>query len=105
MSNTERTFIMVKPDGVQRHMVHNVMEQFEKRGYKLVAAKFMMASKSLLEQHYADLSAKVFFSGLVEFMSSGPVMAMVWEGTCRFKTVIRKRKKICFFYKTKNQEK
>uniref|UniRef100_A0A1L8EIF7 Nucleoside diphosphate kinase n=2 Tax=Haematobia irritans TaxID=7368 RepID=A0A1L8EIF7_HAEIR len=86
MSNTERTFIMVKPDGVQRGLVGKIIERFEQKGFKLVAMKFMWASKELLEQHYADLSARPFFPGLVSYMSSGPVVPMVWEGLNVVKT-------------------
>ncbi|XP_073833882.1 nucleoside diphosphate kinase [Musca autumnalis] len=84
--NTERTFIMVKPDGVQRGLVGKIIERFEQKGFKLVAMKFMWASKELLEKHYADLSARPFFPGLVNYMSSGPVVPMVWEGLNVVKT-------------------
>merc|ERR1712002_726599 len=77
---TERTFIMIKPDGVARNLVAKIIERFEQRGYKLVAMKFMQADTDLLKQHYADLSAKPFFDGLVKHISSGPVIPMVWEG-------------------------
>jgi nucleoside-diphosphate kinase len=80
MSNQERTFIMVKPDGVHRGLVGEIIKRFEQRGYKLVGLKFMQASQELLEKHYADLSSKPFFPGLVKYMSSGPVCPMVWEG-------------------------
>jgi len=77
----ERTFIMVKPDGVQRGLVGEIIDRFETRGgLKLVAMKFMQASVELLKQHYADLSAKPFFKGMVEYMASSPVVPMVWEG-------------------------
>nr|ABO26651.1 nucleoside diphosphate kinase B [Haliotis discus discus] len=76
----ERTFIAVKPDGVQRGLVGEIMKRFENRGYKLVACKMMTASKEHLEKHYSDLSTKPFFAGLVKYMGSGPVVAMVWEG-------------------------
>jgi len=77
----ERTFIMVKPDGVQRGLDGEVINRFEKRGYKLVAMKFMQASKEHLQNHYSDLAGRPFFNGLIEYMSSGPVVPMVWEGT------------------------
>ncbi|KAK6172635.1 hypothetical protein SNE40_016251 [Patella caerulea] len=77
---TERTFIAVKPDGVQRGLVGDIIARFEKRGYKLVALKMEQATEEHLKKHYADLSAKPFFAGLVKFMSSGPLVAMVWEG-------------------------
>merc|ERR1712183_759754 len=77
---TERTFIMIKPDGVARNLVAKIIERFEQRGYKLVAMKFMQASTDLLNQHYADLSSKPFFPSLVKHIASGPVVPMVWEG-------------------------
>ena len=76
----ERTFIMIKPDGVARGLVAKIIKRFEQRGYKLVAMKYMQASEELLKQHYADLSGKPFFPKLVEFIGSGPVVPMVWEG-------------------------
>ena len=71
---------MLKPDAVQRGLIGEIMERFESRGFKLVACKFMLASKELLTTHYADLSKKGFFSELIRYMSSGPVVPMVWEG-------------------------
>merc|ERR1712026_647725 len=76
----ERTFVMVKPDGVERGLVAKIIKRFEQRGYKLVAMKFMKADEALLKQHYGDLAGKPFFSGLVKFIGSGPVVPMVWEG-------------------------
>jgi len=76
----ERTFIMLKPDAVQRGLVGEIIDRFESRGFKLVACKFMLASKDLLTTHYSDLSKKGFFSELIRYMSSGPVVPMVWEG-------------------------
>ena len=76
----ERTFIMVKPDGVKRGLVAKIIKRFEQRGYKLVAMKFMKASEELLEQHYGDLKGKSFYKGLISFIGSGPVVPMVWEG-------------------------
>lgn len=80
MTNSERTFIMIKPDAVQRGLVGNIMKRFEQKGLKLVGLKFHLATVSLLEEHYADLSKKTFFPSLVRYMASGPVLAMVWEG-------------------------
>ena len=77
---SERTFIMIKPDGVTRNLTADIIKRFEQRGYKLVAMKFMKASEDLLKRHYADLSAKPFFAGLVKHIGSGPVVPMVWEG-------------------------
>lgn len=80
MATQERTFIMIKPDGVERGLVAKIIKRFEQRGYKMVAMKFMQAQPDLLKQHYGDLSAKPFFDGLVKFIGSGPVVPMVWEG-------------------------
>lgn len=76
----ERTFIMIKPDGVKRGLVADIIKRFEQRGYKLVAMKMMQPDTDLLNEHYADLKAKPFFPGLVRHITSGPVVAMVWEG-------------------------
>jgi len=79
-TSAERTFIAVKPDGVQRGLIGDVIGRFEQKGYKLVAIKVIRPTKDFASQHYADLKTKPFFGGLVEFFSSGPVVAMVWEG-------------------------
>ena len=80
MVSRERTYIMIKPDGVQRGLIGPIVTRFEQRGFKLVAMKLVTPGKEHLEQHYADLSSKGFFAGLIEYMNSGPVCAMVWEG-------------------------
>merc|ERR1712190_55286 len=84
--NRERTFIMLKPDAVQRGLVGEIIKRFEQKGFKLVAMKMMHASEELLKEHYADLSSKAFFPGLVKYMGSGPVVPMVWEGLNVVKT-------------------
>jgi nucleoside-diphosphate kinase len=76
----ERTFLAVKPDGVQRGLVGEVIHRFEAKGFTLVGLKFLQVSRELAEQHYAEHKEKPFFSGLVDFITSGPVVAMVWEG-------------------------
>merc|ERR1711976_603065 len=86
MAQRERSFLMVQPDGVHRGLVGEIISRFEKKGFKLVAMKHMWADKALLEKHYADLSDKPFFGGLVTYMSSGPVVPMVWEGKGVVKT-------------------
>ncbi|KAG9123062.1 nucleoside diphosphate kinase [Ceratobasidium sp. 392] len=86
MGNTERSYIMVKPDGVQRGLVGEIIARFEKRGFKLVALKLVHATKEHLEKHYADLSDKPFFPGLIKYMASGPVVAIVIEGLDAVKT-------------------
>ncbi|KAI6830870.1 Nucleoside diphosphate [Hortaea werneckii] len=78
--STEQTFIAVKPDGVQRGLVGEIIGRFERRGYKLAAIKLVTPSKEHLEKHYEDLKGKPFFPGLISYMASGPVCAMVWEG-------------------------
>ncbi|XP_064609019.1 nucleoside diphosphate kinase-like [Liolophura sinensis] len=76
----ERTFLMVKPDGVERGLVGEIITRLEKKGYKLVAMKFMKAPRSLLEKHYEEHKGRPFYDGLVTFIGSGPVVPMVWEG-------------------------
>jgi len=76
----ERTFIAVKPDGVHRGLIGEIISRFERKGYKLVAIKVIRPTKEFAEKHYADLKEKPFFPGLVNFFSSGVVVAMVWEG-------------------------
>ena len=76
----ERTFLMVKPDGVQRNLIGTVVSAFERKGFKLVGAKLMWVSPELAEQHYAEHKGKPFFPNLVRFITSAPVFAMVWEG-------------------------
>lgn len=76
----ERTFIMIKPDGVQRQLVGEIVGRFEKKGFKLIGMKVMTVSQELAEKHYESLNDKPFFPGLVKFICSSPVVAMVWEG-------------------------
>lgn len=76
----ERTFIAIKPDGVQRGKIGNIIGRFERKGFKLVALRFIWATKDKVEGHYADLREKKFFPDLVSYFSSGPIVAMVWEG-------------------------
>jgi nucleoside-diphosphate kinase len=76
----ERTLVLVKPDGVQRRLVGEVITRFERRGLHLVALKLMRVDRDLAERHYAEHTGKPFFDGLVAFITSGPVVAMVWEG-------------------------
>ncbi|MEJ1272201.1 NME/NM23 nucleoside diphosphate kinase 1 [Cricetulus griseus] len=86
MANSERTFIAIKPDGVQRGLVGEIIKRFEQKGFRLVGLKFMQASEDLLKEHYIDLKDRPFFTGLVKYMHSGPVVAMVWEGLNVVKT-------------------
>jgi nucleoside-diphosphate kinase len=77
----ERTYIMIKPDGVQRGLVGEIISRFEKRGFFLRALKLAQPTEDLLRKHYSDLTEKVFFPKLLKYMLSGPVVCMVWEGT------------------------
>ncbi|WP_188882754.1 nucleoside-diphosphate kinase [Alicyclobacillus cellulosilyticus] len=76
----EQTFVMVKPDGVQRGLMGEIISRFERKGLKLVAARLMQVSRELAEAHYAEHRERPFFSELVQFITSSPVLAMVWEG-------------------------
>ncbi|PTJ20122.1 nucleoside-diphosphate kinase [Staphylococcus simulans] len=76
----ERTFLMIKPDGVQRKIVGEIITRLEKKGLKLVGGKFMTVSKELAETHYGEHADKPFYEGLVSFITSAPVFAMVVEG-------------------------
>ncbi|NMB53370.1 MAG: nucleoside-diphosphate kinase [Leptolinea sp.] len=77
----ERTFVLVKPDGVQRGLIGEIIARLEKRGLKLVAAKFLQVSNDLAEKHYAVHKGKEFYPGLIRYITSAPVLAMVWEGS------------------------
>ncbi|EGA89639.1 MULTISPECIES: nucleoside-diphosphate kinase [Planococcus] len=76
----EKTFLMVKPDGVQRNVIGEIVARFEKKGYHLAGAKLMQIPTELAEEHYGEHKERPFFGELVEFITSGPVFAMVWEG-------------------------
>ena len=76
----ERTLVLVKPDGVQRGLIGEVISRLERRGLRLAGAKFMAVSQELAETHYAIHKGKPFYDGLISYITSAPVMAMVWEG-------------------------
>lgn len=76
----ERTFIAIKPDGVQRKLVGEIVRRFEAKGFTLVGMKLMSVSRELAEKHYEVHKERPFFAGLVKFITSAPVVAMVWEG-------------------------
>ena len=76
----ERTFLAIKPDAVQRGLIGKIISRLENKGFKLVAMKFLQVSNELAEKHYGEHKAKPFFKGLVSFITSGPIVAMVWEG-------------------------
>lgn len=83
----ERTLVIVKPDGVQRGLVGEITQRFEKRGFRICAMKLLQVSRQLAEEHYAVHKGKFFYDGLVTYISSSPVIAMVLEGHEAIKTV------------------
>jgi nucleoside-diphosphate kinase len=76
----EKTLVLIKPDGVQRGLIGEVIRRLENRGLRLIAAKFLQVSPELAQTHYAIHQGKKFYEGLISYITSGPVMAMVWEG-------------------------
>ncbi|PRP84299.1 nucleoside diphosphate kinase B [Planoprotostelium fungivorum] len=76
----ERTFIAIKPDGVNRGLIADIIARFEKKGFKLVGLKLVHPTEDFAAEHYDDLKARPFFPALVKYFASGPVVAMVWEG-------------------------
>ena len=76
---TERTLIIIKPDGLQRHLAGRIISRFEEKGFQLVAAKFMQISRDLAERHYDVWKDKPFFKGVTKYLSSSPSLVMVWE--------------------------
>jgi len=76
----EQTFLMVKPDGVERQVIGDIVDRFERRGFVMKGAKLMVIPQELAEKHYAEHAERPFFGELVDFITSGPVFAMVWEG-------------------------
>lgn len=75
----ERTLIIIKPDGIQRHLTGEIITRFEKKGFKLVAAKFTQMSEKLAAELYAAHKARAFFNGLIKYLSSAPVLVMIWQ--------------------------
>ena len=76
----EKTYLMVKPDGVQRGLCGEIVSRFERKGLKLIAMKLMVIPKETAENHYGEHKGKPFFPSLISYITSGPVFAMVWEG-------------------------
>ena len=76
----ERTLVLIKPDGVQRGLVGEITSRLERRGLRLIAAKFMWVRPDLAERHYAVHKGKPFYEGLIQYITSSPVLAMAWEG-------------------------
>ena len=80
MSDWQTTFVMVKPDGVQRGLVGEIINRFERKGLKLVGLRSVIPSEQIAEEHYAVHKERPFYDGLIEFITSGPVVAMAWNG-------------------------
>ncbi|XVE54531.1 hypothetical protein DITRI_Ditri03aG0089100 [Diplodiscus trichospermus] len=80
LEQVEQTYIMVKPDGVQRGLVGEIISRFERKGFKLTGLKLFQCPKELAEEHYKDLKAKPFYPKLIDYITSGPVVCMAWEG-------------------------
>ncbi|ADG81094.1 nucleoside-diphosphate kinase [Thermincola potens] len=76
----ERTYVMIKPDGVQRNLIGEIITRFERKGLKIVGLKMLQMDRAMAEKHYAEHTGKPFFEGLVSYITSGPVVAMVLEG-------------------------
>ena len=76
----ERTLVLIKPDGVQRGLIGEIIARLERRGLRLLGANFLQVSQELAETHYAIHQGKPFYDGLITYITSAPVMAMVWEG-------------------------
>jgi len=83
----ERTLVLIKPDGVQRNLIGNIITRLEQRGLKLVAAKLVQVSNELASEHYKVHFGKPFYAGLIQYITKSPVMAMVWEGPEAIKAV------------------
>ena len=80
MQAEQRTFIAVKPDGVKRGLVGEIIGRFEKKGYKLIGMKMLDVTPELAEKHYGEHKGKPFYNRLIEYIQSGPIVAMVWKG-------------------------
>ena len=79
-SQRQRTLVLIKPDGVRRGLVGEVISRIEKKGYSISALRMLNAERSMLESHYAEHEGKTFYEPLLEFMSSGPIVALIAEG-------------------------
>lgn len=80
LEQEEQSYIMIKPDGVQRGLVGEIISRFEKKGFKLIGLKLFQCPGELAQEHYKDLQSKPFFPKLIEYITSGPVVCMAWEG-------------------------
>ena len=89
MDNFEQTFVAIKPDAVQRGLIGEVIQRFEKKGFKIIAMKMIHVDKELAEKHYAEHVGKPFYENLIQFITSGPIVAMVLQGV-NVVTLVRK---------------
>jgi len=80
MRNIQRTLVLIKPDGVQRGLIGEIISRFEKRGLMLIAMDLRQISKDFAEEHYSIHKGKPFYKGLIEYITSSPLVAMIWEG-------------------------
>lgn len=80
MQREQRTFIAVKPDGVKRGLVGNIIKRFETKGFKLIGLKMLDVTPEMAEKHYGEHKGKSFYNRLIEYIQSGPIVAMVWKG-------------------------
>lgn len=87
MADMQTTFVMIKPDGVQRHLVGDIIARLEAKGLQLVGMRFQAVSEELAGQHYGVHKERPFYAGLVDFITSGPVVAMAWHGLDAISTV------------------
>jgi len=85
----EKTFVMIKPDGIQREFVGEIISRFERKGLKLMAMKMIMMDRALAERHYTEHLGKYFYERLIDFITSGPVIVSVWEGLDAIRLVRR----------------
>lgn len=83
----ERTFVALKPDAVQRGIIGDVIARFERKGFKLIGLKMMQVTRAMAEEHYGEHREKPFFGGLVDFITSAPIVAMAWEGDNAVETI------------------
>ena len=81
MINSQRTLVLIKPDGLQRGLVGAIIQRFEKRGLQLIAMDLRQVTREFAEKHYAVHHGKPFYNGLVKYLIASPLIAMVWEGT------------------------
>ena len=96
----EKTLVLIKPDGLQRGLIGEVMNRFERKGLKLVGLKMMTLDEAVLREHYAHIAEKPFFPGVSKFMRSSPVIAMCWEGL----EVVQAVRLLCGITKSRSAE-